>query len=257
MALIVYTLTQDSDSASPNTPVASPDSGQSEIAPDAEAGSEDVEDGEAPEEGGDPDDPTEEERREMYDELAELANRDADDPLALGDISAPLTMIIYSDFRCPYCGQWERETLPTLIDEYVDSGQMRLEWRDMAVLGDSSVDAALAARAAAAQGKFWEFASALYEEDFQTSANDSDYEPDPMATLAADVGLDRDQFLGDLEDDDLLGLVEDDRSEAWSLGFTGTPAFLIEGVPVIGAQPLETFHGAIQYRLEQLQESAD
>lgn len=202
---------------------------------------------------GTPVEPTEEEKIEMFGELAELANREADDPLAFGDMDAPMTMIVYSDFRCPFCGQWERATLPVLVEKYVDTGDLRIEWRDMPVLGDASVDAAHAARAAANQNKFWEFTNALYAEEFQSGASDSDYAPEPMADMAESLGMDRAQFLADMESAEFADDVTANRDEAWSIGFTGTPAFLIEGLPVIGAQPLETFDSAIEYRLEQLQ----
>src|SRR5690625_8033412 len=106
----------------------------------------------------------------MVAELATFAHRDADDPLAIGDVDAPVVMIVYSDFRCPYCGEWSRTTLPALTDKYVDSGEMRVEWRDMPVLGDPSVEAALAARAAANQGQFREVADALYDDEGQRAA---------------------------------------------------------------------------------------
>lgn len=202
-----------------------------------------------------PVEPSEAEKIEMYDELAKFAKRDADDPLALGEMDAPLTMIIYSDFRCPYCGQWERETLPVLIEKYVDTGQMRLEWHDMPVLGDASVAAAHAGRAAANQGMFWEFTAALYDADFQKSASDADYEAGPMAEMAAELGMDADQFRTDVEAAEFAEDVEADRAQAWGIGFTGTPAFLIEGVPVMGAQPLESFDSAIDYRLNQLEQA--
>lgn len=200
-----------------------------------------------------PVEPTEEEKLEMYNELANFAKREADDPLAMGDIEAPLTMIVYSDFRCPYCGQWERETLPVLVEKYVETGQMRIEWHDMPVLGDASVAAAHAARAAGNQGQFWEFTAALYDADFQKNATDADYEAEAMAEKAAEMGMDSGQFLKDIEEAAFAEEVEADLAQAWGIGFTGTPAFLIEGVPVMGAQPIESFEGAIQYRMDQLQ----
>jgi|SRR5690625_234350 len=244
VALIVFSLTggdNDSTSAAP-TP---PSTGQDDAPENGTNGEEDFQ--------GTPEEPSEEEKAEMFAELAELAKREENDPLSMGDIDAPMTMIVYSDYRCPFCGQWERTTFPTLVEKYVDTGQMRVEWRDMPVLGDASVDAAHAARAAANQDKFWEFTTALYAEDFQGNAKDSDYEPETMADMAEELGMDRAKFLADLEAGEFEQDVDANRSEAWSIGFTGTPAFLIEGVPVIGAQPLETFEGAIQYRSEQLQ----
>src|SRR5665811_161418 len=79
------------------------------------------------------------------------------DPTALGDTDAPVVLVEYSDYRCPFCAVFARETLPVLIDEYVESGQVRIEWRDLTVFGQQSIEAAIAGRAAGAQGLFWEF----------------------------------------------------------------------------------------------------
>src|SRR5690625_4546882 len=131
---------------------------------------------------------------------------------------------------------------------------MRIEWRDMPVLGDASVEAALAARAAANQGQFWEFTDALYDEEWQSAATDATYSAEAMADKAAEMGMDRDKFLADIEDADAAADINADRDQGWSIGFTGTPAFLVEGLPVMGAQPLEVFESAIDQRLEELQQ---
>ncbi|MCY4669666.1 MAG: thioredoxin domain-containing protein, partial [Rhodococcus sp.] len=84
--------------------------------------------------------------------LGDLAHREPDDPMALGDVEAPVVMIAFSDFRCPFCAQFSRETEPQLIDRYVDTGTLRIEWRDLPIFGPQSFDSARAERAAAAHG---------------------------------------------------------------------------------------------------------
>ena len=83
---------------------------------------------------------------------AGLARRDADDYTAIGDVDAPLVMIEYSDYRCPYCALYATETQPELIKKYVDTGKLRIEWRDTPIFGEQSLDAAVAAPAAGEQG---------------------------------------------------------------------------------------------------------
>lgn len=241
IALIIFSLTGGDDD---EQPAATPT--PQETANDEGPGDEDFE--------PTPQEPSQEEIDAMVAELATFAHRDADDPLAIGDVDAPVVMIVYSDFRCPYCGEWSRTTLPALTDKYVDSGEMRVEWRDMPVLGDPSVEAALAARAAANQGQFWEFADALYDEEWQSAATDDSYAAESMADKADEMGMDRAQFLTDIEDAEAAADVNANRDQAWSIGFTGTPAFLVEGLPVMGAQPLEVFESAIDQRLEELQQ---
>src|SRR5699024_12443572 len=58
-----------------------------------------------------------------------MALREADDPMALGEEDAPVGMIAYSDFTCPFCATWALETQPELVDRYVDSGELRIGWR--------------------------------------------------------------------------------------------------------------------------------
>jgi protein-disulfide isomerase len=92
----------------------------------------------------------------------DMARRIPGDPTALGDPQAPVVLVEYSDLRCPFCGIYARETLPLLVNEYVQSGKLRVEWRDFPVFGQESIDAAVADRAAGEQGKFWQFNAATY-----------------------------------------------------------------------------------------------
>ena len=94
--------------------------------------------------------------------LGDLARRTPSDPMALGAIDAPVVMVAFSDFRCPFCAQFSLETEPQLVDRYVEDGTLRIEWRDLPIFGKQSFDAARAGRAAAAQEKFWEFTHAVY-----------------------------------------------------------------------------------------------
>lgn len=104
--------------------------------------------------------------------LGDLAHRVADDPMALGDVDAPVVMIAFSDFRCPFSAQFSRETEPQLIDRYVDAGTLRIEWRDLPIFGQQSFNAARAGRAASAQDKFWEFTRAVYADAPETGHAD-------------------------------------------------------------------------------------
>lgn len=78
--------------------------------------------------------------------------REPNDPLAIGRPDAPVVLLDFSDYRCPFCGLFHRETFGTLVKEYVNTGKMRIEWRDLVVNGKESENAAVAARAAGEQG---------------------------------------------------------------------------------------------------------
>lgn len=173
----------------------------------------------------------------------ERGERTEGDPKAIGDVDAPVMMVAYSEFQCPFCGRFARETMPDL-EHYVDDGTLRVEWRDMPYLGEESTTAALAGEAAAQQDLFWEFHDAVYAD--QPEVNSGTITQEWLNDLAEQVGLDVERFQRDMESDEVAAAVEDDLDEGTSIGVTGTPAFLINGQPVMGAQPTDVFEEAIE-----------
>lgn len=174
----------------------------------------------------------------------QLVRREPDDPMALGEVDAPVVMIAYSDFQCPFCGKFARDTEPVLVEKYVEDGTLRIEWRDFPYLGPESDVAARGGRAAAAQDRFWEFEEAMYAD--QLPPNSGNLDEDYLAAVAEDAGLDVDRFRDDLAATGLEQAVQEDFAEGQAIGVTGTPAFVINGVPVIGAQPTEVFEQTIE-----------
>ncbi len=133
---------------------------------------------------------------------------------------------------------------PKLIDKYVESGTLRLEWRDFPYQGQESVDAALAARAAQEQGKFWEYHDLLYE------TQDQGYSEERLVTLADEVGLDVEEFRSSLESGENEAVVGEDFREGQERGVSGTPTFVINGQTLVGLQSLSVFERTIE-RAEQ------
>ena len=174
----------------------------------------------------------------------QLVRREPDDPMARGDVDAPVVMLAYSEFQCPFCGKFARDTEPSLVEKYVEDGTLRIEWRDFPYLGPESGTAAEAGRAAAAQDKFWEFQTAMYAD--QPPPNSGKIDEDYLVDVADRIGLDLDQFREDLASKAAKQGVATDFAEGQAIGVTGTPAFVINGVPVIGAQPLEVFEKTIE-----------
>ncbi len=187
-------------------------------------------------------------QEEAIEALAALARRDPDDPLARGAVDAPVVMVEYSDFQCPYCGRYALETAPELVERYVDTGLLRMEWRDFPYLGEKSLTVAVAARAAGEQQMFWEFHHAFFAA--QPSPNSGEIDTAWLVELAREAGLDTDRFAADLDDPSLRERVEHDAREGQQIGVSGTPAFLINGHPIIGAQPTEAFVQLIEQVLE-------
>lgn len=176
--------------------------------------------------------------------LLDLQRRDADDVMALGDVDAPVVLIEYSDFRCPFCAQWATEVKPEL-QSYLDDGTLRIEYHDVALLGPESVNAAVGARAAGEQGKYWEFHDALFAE---TAAGDHpDMPADKLIELATEVGIpDLEMFEERLGSADLIKAVEDETASARELGISSTPTFIVNTAIVQGAQPTDVFTATVK-----------
>jgi protein-disulfide isomerase len=176
--------------------------------------------------------------------MADQARRIENDPMAIGEVDAPVVLVNYSEFQCPFCGKFARDTKPTLVRDYVAKGILRIEWRDFPYLGAESRTAANAARAAAAQGKFWEFHDAMFAS--QQPPNSGRLTAEYLAGVAKSVGVDVTRFAADMGSDETDKAVTKDFGEGQAIGVTGTPAFLVNGRPIIGAQPTEEFVAAIE-----------
>jgi protein-disulfide isomerase len=129
---------------------------------------------------------------------------------------------------------------PKLYKEYVQDGTLRIEWRDFPYRGRESVNAAVAARSAQAQGKFWEYHDLLYQEQA------SGYSDENLTSYAKEIGLDTKRFEDDYESARYAGLVQADFRRGQSIGVNGTPTFLINDQVLVGLQPLGVFEGAIE-----------
>ncbi|GAA3381328.1 thioredoxin domain-containing protein [Streptomyces sannanensis] len=179
------------------------------------------------------------------DSLLALARRDPADALAIGHADAPVVMIEYSDFQCPFCGEFARTTKPELLRSYVDKGVLRMEWRNFPIFGEESQQAAQAAWAAGQQKKFWEFHDVAYGKP--RDRNSGEFSSDKLLAMAREAGVkDMDRFQADMASDKARNAVQQDRNEGYNLGVTSTPAFLINGRPILGAQPTATFKEAIE-----------
>ena len=176
-----------------------------------------------------------------------LARRTADDPMALGDEDAPVVLVAYSDFACPFCASWAQETQPELIERYVGTGDLRIEWREFPYLGDQSRTLSVGALAAAEQDAFWPYQEAVF--DSQDDLKSASQPHEVLGAIADDIGLDVERFETDLGDEELAQEVDEGFLEGQQTGVSGTPAFIINGDPVMGAQPLDVFVESIDSAL--------
>ena len=158
-----------------------------------------------------------------------------------GPATAPVTIVEFSDFQCPYC----KQVVPTLTQVLSRYGEkVKLVFRDFPIdsLHPQARKAAEAARCARDQGKFWEYHDALF-------ANSPNASPEHLKTYAEQVGLDVPSFERCRGSGTHAAAVQKDIEEGARLGVTGTPVFFINGELLSGAQPLEGFARVIEREL--------
>ena len=162
----------------------------------------------------------------------------------VGRADAPVTIVEFSDFQCPYCGRFDQATRPDLFKQYVDTGQVAFVYKHMAILGDESTWAAEAAECAADQGQFWSYHDLLLAH--QNGENQGAFDKDKLVGFARDLKLDMAQFEPCLKNDQTLDRVQADTHEGQQSGVRGTPTFFVNGQPLIGAEPLASFQTLIE-----------
>lgn len=165
-----------------------------------------------------------------------------DDDPAYGNPDAPITIIEFSDYQCPFCQRWHLEVFPKLMAKYGD--QVQLVYRDFPLDGThpEARPAAEAANCAFEQDKFWEFHDRLFSGDQEL--NRQAYEQ-----YAQEIGLDMKAFGTCLDEQRYAQEVENDFGFASRLGVRSTPTFFINGLAVVGAQPFEVFEQIIDMEL--------
>lgn len=176
------------------------------------------------------------------------------DDVILGDSEAPVTMIVFSDYQCPYCARHYKETELLIKKNYVETGKVRLVHKDLAFLGPESVAAAQASECAKDQGKYWQYHDALFEieiSEFQEKGNSEhtgNLNRETFRKIASDLEMDVDEFLSCFDSKKYASEVENDIKEAKvAIGERlSTPTIFINDKMIQGAYPYDTFVEAIE-----------
>ncbi|MBU0461298.1 MAG: DsbA family protein [Nanoarchaeota archaeon] len=166
-----------------------------------------------------------------------------DDDAVLGDESAPVTIVEFSDYQCPLCGSFAISTFKQIKQEYIDTGKVKFVFRDYPLPYHSFAQkAAEASECAHEQGKFWEYNEKLF-------ANQNSLANDKFTTFAAELGLDVMQFTDCLNSGKYYEETQNDFADGTALRIQGTPTFFINGIPVSGAMPFNSFKKIIDSEL--------
>lgn len=182
-------------------------------------------------------------------DVLNVHRRNAADPFAYGAIDAPVVISEFSDFECPFCARHANTTYKNIVEDYVKKGLVRIEWNDFPINGDHAVAAAKAGRAAAAQGKFYEFKAALFTASASISGHPENT-IDDFVEFAKQAGVaDLDRFRAEATDDTYSDAITNARDYAAAIGLTGTPGSLVGTQFVNGAQPYDVFKQIIDEEL--------
>ena len=185
----------------------------------------------------------------------------------LGEASALVTVVEFSDFQCPFCAAaagednevarqlkarepgWE-PAVPNLIKDYVDKGLVRFVYKDFAFLGEESVLAANAAWCAQDQGKFWPFHDMIFAS--QKGENQGSFKEDKLKKMGAELGLDSNKFNDCVTNRSHLQDVQNSTALAKQYGVSSTPTFFVNNQVINGAVPFSTIKEVIENELTKL-----
>ncbi len=152
----------------------------------------------------------------------------------LGNASAPATLIVYEDPQCPFCRNWNVETLPTVINQFVRTGKINLVYRGVVIIGPDSVRGLRAVYAAATQNKLWNLADALYA---RQGAENSGWITNSVILAAAhDAGANGQAVLAGMGAPAIGAALTTAQKQATADQLQGTPTFIIQRPPAVAQQ---------------------
>lgn len=175
----------------------------------------------------------------------------ADDDAFLGKKDAPVTIVEFSDFQCPFCRNFAKDTLPQLKKEYIDTGKARLVYRDFPLsFHPGAIPAAQGAECAKEQGKFWEMHDTLFAEQGKQGTGTIQFTVDDIKKWAVQSGVNATKFNQCLDSGKYKQEVEKDMADGTAAGVSGTPSTFINGRIVVGAQPFSALKVIIDEELK-------
>lgn len=175
-------------------------------------------------------------------DVSKIGDRDA----ILGDPNAPVTIVEYADFQCPFCGRFFTGAEAQIRDQYIKTNKAKMIYRDFAFLGAESIASAEAAECAKDQGKFWAYHDALYNAEIADGKEgNGNLNRALFLSLAAKLSLDANTFTSCIDSNKYADVVSKSVADAQNLGVNSTPTVFVGGQKILGAQPFSVFQTAI------------
>lgn len=173
-----------------------------------------------------------------------------DDDPSTGPMDAKVTIIEFSDFQCPFCDRFHKDAYKNIVKDYVETGKVRLVFRDYPLSFHANAQlAAEASQCAFDQNKFWEYHDKLFDEQSAWSNLSNDQAKAKFVEYAGSLGLNNNQFSTCLTSGKYTEEVKKDTADGTKAGVQGTPTTFINGVKIVGAQPFSVIKQTIDNEL--------
>ena len=171
----------------------------------------------------------------------------------LGNSNAPITLVEFGDYQCHFCNVFFHSTEDAILKKYVETGKVKMIFKDYNIIGPDSINASHGAHCANDQGLFWEYRDILYSN--WTGENNGWASSENLVVFAQEIGLDMDVWSECVIDGIHSQTIVNSNEDARTLELTGTPAFFVIGpdgetTRLFGAQPFETFEKVFESELE-------
>ncbi len=181
----------------------------------------------------------------------------ADNDPIIGNPDAPITIIEFSDFQCPFCARFHTQTLPLIFEEYIEQGKVKLVFRDFPIqnIHPNALPASVAAECANEQGRFKEMHDMLFNNQNEWSKQETDDAVSLFSQYAAKIQLEQKTFDSCLTNGKYIEEIKKDLDDGRDYGVSGTPGFFVGNdqigyVELKGAQPFDSFKKVIDAQLD-------
>ncbi len=171
----------------------------------------------------------------------------------LGDPNAPITLVEFGDYQCHYCNVFFDTIEEDIMRNYVDTGKVKIIFKDYNIIGPDSINASHGAHCAGEQELFWEYHDMLYSN--WTGENNGWASPNNLTMFANEINVNMEQWTECMDEKPYAKTIIESNNDAQALELTGTPAFFViteEGkvTKLFGAQPFEIFKKVFDDQLE-------
>ena len=171
----------------------------------------------------------------------------------LGNPNAPVTLVEFGDYQCHFCNVFFHSTEEDILTNYVETGKVRMIFKDYNIIGPDSISASHGAHCANEQGKFWEYHDILYSN--WTGENNGWASPENLRKFAQEINLDMEKWSECMTNGTYAQIILASNDDARALELTGTPAFFVIGpdgkvTRLFGAQPYEVFQNIFEIELK-------